>query len=217
MERRHTAQPIKCTDDDRTRTISGLGAIYYDGSEGSEYRLWDGAYERIMPGAFDRAVKEDDVRGLFNHDSNMVLGRTSSGTMKLQATSEGLRYDIEPGNTTVSKDVAEHIRRGDVSGSSFAFVVTQEEWRTETHDEEVKREIREIQEVTLYDVGPVTFPAYHSTTTETHAEARSAYEAYVHVRDTQADAGEPDDADGCELPGIDLETYQARVRAAQAD
>jgi len=216
MERRQTTQPVELRDDEK-RTISGLGAVYYDGSEGSEYRLWDGAYERIMPGAFDRAVKEDDVRGLFNHDANMVLGRTSSGTMQLRATSEGLRYEIEPGNTTVSQDVAEHIRRGDVSGSSFAFVVTQEEWRTETPSEDAKREIREIQEVRLYDVGPVTFPAYAATTTETHAEARSAYEAYRQLRDAQDDAEEPDQAEGCEMPGIDLETYQARVRAAQAD
>ena len=214
MERRHTSQPISLADE--SRNITGLGAVYYDGSDGTQYRLWDNVYERILPGAFDRAIAEDDVRGLFNHDSNMVLGRTSAGTMTLSSTRGGLKYVIRPADTTVARDVAEHISRGDVTGSSFAFRVTEENWRTEEPDTEQEREIREIREVSLYDVGPVTFPAYSGSTAETNSEARSAYEAYIATRASHATEDETEEDDAAEMPGIDLATYTARVRAAQS-
>lgn len=170
-------------------TIRGHAAVFFDGTEGTEFRLWDGAVERIMPGAFDGALSRgDDVCGLFNHDPNQVLGRRSGGTLNLSADAKGLLYNIDPPNTSAANDVVELIRRGDVQGSSFSFQVTDQEWRTED-----KVDIREIRGVELFDVGPVTFPAYEDTTTGVRArggenEARASFDAWKAVETAAAEA-----------------------------
>ena len=114
--------------DDQKPMIGGLAAVYYNGTPSTEYELFDGAVERIAPGAFDRAIREDDVLGLFNHDPDNVLGRTSSGTLSLTSTADGLSYELLVDDTRIGKDVRQFVRRGDVSGASFAFRVTSEEW-----------------------------------------------------------------------------------------
>src|SRR5689334_2288993 len=81
--------------------ISGYAAVFYDGSPGTEYQMWQGFSERIMPGAFDRCIREGhDVRALFNHDPNYPLGRTSAGTCRLSIDKRGLKYEIDPPNST---------------------------------------------------------------------------------------------------------------------
>lgn len=169
MERRFVgvtdALRVRVGDSADKPSISGYASVFYDGTDRTEYQLFDDVVERIMPGAFDRALREaDDVRALFNHDPNMPLGRTTAGTLTLSIDNAGLRYDIQPGDTTVARDVREHVKRGDVTGSSFSFVPTDEDIRKEE-----SRWIREIRGVRLYDVGPVTFPAYGATS----ADARS--------------------------------------------
>jgi len=164
MERRYTnlaaaAVQIRA-EGEGTGMIHGYGAVYYDGTPNTEYQLWPGMVERIMPGAFAQAVNRDDVRALFNHDTNMVLGRKSAGTLRVFDDNRGLRYEIDPGETTVYRDVAQFIKRKDVQGSSFAFMITDEQPRKENGIR-----IREIRGVELFDVGPVTFPAYESTST----------------------------------------------------
>jgi HK97 family phage prohead protease len=163
IDRRSTAAPVELRENrDGAPTIRGYAAKFYRASDlGTEYELWKGARERIMPGAFDKALKGDDVRGLFNHDPNMLLGRSKAGTLKLEVDEVGLRYEIQPADTSVYKDVVEYLRRGDVDGSSFQFSVPQggEEWRMEGGSE-----IRELREVKLFDVGPVVFPAYSAAT-----------------------------------------------------
>ena len=191
MERRFHNQPVTLENRaDNKPAIRGYCAVFYrEGDPKTEYCLWDDSYgravERIMPGAFDRALRQNqDVAGLFNHDPNMVLGRTSAGTMNLTKDEIGLRYEIEPGDTSVSRDVQEHIRRGDVTGSSFSFTVPPggDRW-TRTQDEDGKYfEVREVLDVELYDVGPVTFPAYQGTSAavrsaEDAAEAKASWEA----------------------------------------
>lgn len=162
-----------------TPTIQGYGAVYYDGTAGTEFRLWDGAVERVMPGAFDAVLsKGDDVGGLFNHNPNQVLGRRSAGTMTLSSDAKGLLYNIDPPDTTMSNDVVALIRRGDVRGSSFSFIPVKQEWRTENGVD-----IRELQSVEMQDVGPVTFPAYDNTTTGIRSqdggdEARASHKAW---------------------------------------
>jgi len=146
--------------DDGTATITGYASVFYrEGEPGTEYRLFDTVYERIAPGAFERAIDEDDVRALFNHDSNFVLGRNAAGTLRLTEDSVGLRYEIEPPDTEQARGVLASVERGDVSGSSFAFIPT----RTKISEEE-GRTVREIRAVELFDVGPVTYPAYPATT-----------------------------------------------------
>lgn len=169
MERRYlkadTADVCLRDANGQTGMIGGYAAVYYDGTPATEYELWPGTVERIMPGAFARAVGErDDARALFNHDTNMVLGRVSAGTLRLFDDGRGLRYEIDPGETSVYRDVATFIKRRDVQGSSFAFIVTDETPRKENGVR-----IREVRGVELFDVGPVTFPAYESTSTGVRA------------------------------------------------
>lgn len=162
--------------DDGESVIAGHAAVFYDGTPETEFELWKDLVERVMVGAFDDALsRPDNVRALFNHDPNMVLGRTPN-TLTLSTDKRGLRFEILPGSTTIATDVVEHVSRGDVTGSSFAFRVTEEKWRVEEDD----LEIREILNVELFDVGPVTYPAYEGTDVGLRAEggveeARAAY------------------------------------------
>jgi HK97 family phage prohead protease len=174
--------------DGKPPKIEGYGAVFYDGTPATEYVLWEGrterVVERIMRTAFANALtRGDDVRGLFNHDPNQVLGRTSSATMTLSVDERGLAYSILPGDTTVSRDVQEYLKRKDVTGSSFSFSVEEERW-TETKDGDKWFAVRDIISVKpLYDVGPVTFPAYTSTSASVRAagdcvDARSSLEKH---------------------------------------
>ena len=116
--------------------------------------------EVIRPGAFKKTLSDGaDVRALFNHDPNYVLGRNKAGTLQLTEDEKGLRYEIDPPDTQQGRDLTESIRRGDVSQSSFAFSTVQDAWRKD----EDGIEIRELIEVELYDVSPVTYPAYEDT------------------------------------------------------
>lgn len=173
--------------------IVGRAAVFYDGSEETDHKLFEAIvdergntvvpalHERISERAFNKALKErQDVRALFNHDPNLVLGRTASGTLKLEKTLRGLEYRVTPGKTTIASDVVEHIRRGDVTGSSFGFKVLDQRF---THDKERNVDIREIRSVDLLDVSPVTYPAYKATDVSMRAsgddeEARSAHAAF---------------------------------------
>jgi HK97 family phage prohead protease len=129
--------------------------------------------ERIAPGAFTEALKRSDVRGLFNHNPSQLLGRSSAGTMRLTEGSDSLLYEIDPPDTSVARDVTALIKRGDVTGSSFAFTVRTDEWTKATTPGDLPlRTIKEIDE--LRDVGPVTFPAYEETTVQARDAASAA-------------------------------------------
>lgn len=141
---------------EESRKVVGYAAVFNSDSE----EMW-GFKERIAPGAFDEAISVSDVRALFNHDPNMLLARTSSGTLTLSVDERGLRYEFEAPNTTAGNDLLEMLKRGDVSQSSFAFTVKDEKW-DEVKDEMPIRTITKVKR--LYDVSPVTYPAYPDTT-----------------------------------------------------
>lgn len=130
-----------------------------------------GFVEQIAPGAFAKTLKEADVRALFNHDPNFVLGRNKSGTLRMAEDSDGLAYEIDLPDTTLGRDVAVLLERGDISGSSFGFRVIEDDW-AETRS---GFPLRTLKEVALRDVGPVTYPAYvdSSSALRSFAEARS--------------------------------------------
>lgn len=146
------------------RTVEGYAALFGSESE----RLWD-FYEVIEPGAFDNADLSD-VRALFNHDPNSLLARTASGTLSLSVDEKGLFYRFEMPDTTLGNDLLEMLRRGDINQSSFAFTIKEDSWE-EQDDRTYLRHIRQIDKV--YDVSPVTYPAYSQTT----ATARSFEQA----------------------------------------
>jgi len=184
VERRFSPHEVRLEQrEDGPPKIVGHAAVFYrEGVPGTEYRVGQWFTERVMDGAFDRAIKErQDVRALFNHDPNLVLGRTAAGTVSLRADKTGLLYEIEPGDTQVARDVLEHLRRGDVTGSSFAFRPVKSNW-IETDDDEP--DVREILDVDLYDVSPVTFPAYGGTDAQVRSdsEAVAEYQAWKQRR-----------------------------------
>jgi HK97 family phage prohead protease len=192
MERRMTpAGEIKVeTRADGGKTIVGYGAVFHrDGEAGTEYRLGSDIVERIAPTAFTRALKEKhDARALFNHDPNMLLGRAGAGTLRLSVDERGLRYEIDIPDTQVGKDVATSIARGDLAGSSFAFSIN---GKTGQRFEKGKdHDVRHILDVDLFDVGPVTYPAYEGTTTGLRsgdaADAREAREAWRKEAEAEA-------------------------------
>ncbi|MBD2810495.1 HK97 family phage prohead protease [Xenorhabdus sp. Vera] len=145
------------TPEGQPTRIVGYGSVFNSRSE----PLW-GFREIIKPGAFDE-VLNDDVRGLFNHDPNFILGRSTSGTLSLSVDDKGLRYDITAPDTQTIRDlVLAPMQRGDITQSSFAFRVARdgEEW----YEDEEGIVIREIHRVArLHDVSPVTYPAYQET------------------------------------------------------
>ena len=134
--------------------IAGYAAVFNMRSD-----LLGGYFvEIIAPGAFDEVLAQD-VRGLFNHDPNYLLGRTISGTLRLTTDERGLAYEIDTPDTMTIRDlVVAPIARGDMSGSSFAMRVAPggDTWHEE--DGVVVRTIYKVAE--LRDVGPVSFPAY---------------------------------------------------------
>jgi len=154
-------------------TITGYAAVFNQATE-----LW-GFKEQIAPGAFARALSENqDVRALLNHDPNLVLGRTKNDTLTLEEDDHGLKYTVQVADTSAGRDALELIRRGDVDQSSFAFSVRTETW-------EKAEQLVTIDEIEmLYDVSPVTYPAYQGTSVSARsalAEAGIDIEAFSRI------------------------------------
>lgn len=134
--------------------IRGYAAVFNQLSQ----PMW-GMRERIKPGAFKATLAAGaDVRALFNHDPSQILGRTKAATLALEEDSIGLRYVINPPDTTVGRDLMVNIRRGDITQSSFGFRSVDEEYKKENG-----QFVRELVSVELFDVSPVTYPAYTGT------------------------------------------------------
>ncbi len=144
---------LRAADDEESGKISGYAALFNVESDD----LFFGS-ETIKPGAFTKTLQDADVRALWNHDSNFVLGRNKAGTLKLREDSKGLFTEITPPDAHWASDLMESIRREDVTQMSFGFRTVRDEW----HSKDDKTE-RHILEVELFDVSPVTFPAYPQT------------------------------------------------------
>lgn len=130
-------------------------AVLFD----QETTLCEGIYEKVDKKAFERALKDDDIRCLFNHDPNYVIGRKKSGTLELEERDDGLYFSVVPPENQWCKDLEKSIKRGDINQCSFAFSVKKDEFKT---DEEGGIH-RTILDGKLYDVSIVTYPAYEET------------------------------------------------------
>ena len=124
--------------------------------------LYAGVQEKVAKGAFLDSIQRDDIRALFNHDPNFVLGRNMAKTLNLKEDSQGLYFEITLPDTQAARDLVTSIKRGDISQNSFAFRVMPggQDW-TESPDGSMK--IRTLTKVKLFDVSPVTYPAYPTT------------------------------------------------------
>lgn len=137
-------------------------------SVGNEYTLYEDSNnvfsEVIAKGAF-RNVANDDIRVLLNHDPNLILGRTASGTAKVEEREDGLYYEwVNDPNISYSRDLAISIQRGDISQSSFAFRIKNYEDKYTKMDDGRTKVLRTITEMEkVYDVSPVTYPANPDT------------------------------------------------------
>lgn len=179
-----------------------------------------GFVEQAAPGAFAKTVAEGDIRALVNHDPNRLLGRTRSGTLRLAEDTTGLHYEVDLPSTRDAIDVRALAERGDLTGSSFTFRAMQDgdEWSLT----EQEYPLRTLTEVRLYDVGPVTFPAYLSTEEEQTALAMRSLAAHLDITPEAVAAaadlralikGEGDESEGPEQHSTSPDGSVARALA----
>lgn len=141
--------------DDKPPTLTGYAAVFDQETDLGWFR------EVVRPGAFAGSLADgDEIRALFNHDPNLILGNTIAKTLTLAEDDTGLRFELAPPDTVAGRDLIASIERGDVRGCSFSFDTLKDTWTYEDDGDD----LRELLDVRLFDVGPVTFPAYDATT-----------------------------------------------------
>lgn len=173
------------TNADGLRKITGYAAVFEKLSDDLGWFR-----EKIQPGAFAETIGADDIRALWNHDSNFPLGRNKSGTLVLSEDDHGLKIEIDPPDTQWARDLMTSIDRGDVDQMSFGFQTLSDKWEMVEGED-----IRTLIKVRLFDVSPVTFPAYP----DTEVGLRSLEE---HRKQSGPSAGGQDNADP--LIGLNL-------------
>ncbi len=162
IERRDYTIEGLAVDETEAPHIRGYAAVFDSESQPLMEMGGQTFVERVAPGAFANSIDGGDVRALWNHDPNYVLGRTTAETLRLSEDEHGLAVDIIPPDTGWARDLMTSMRRGDVNQMSFGFQVVRDQWETERSDKGT-RNVRTLLEVRLYDVSPVTFPAYPQT------------------------------------------------------
>ncbi len=138
--------------DGKGMTISGYSAVFNTVTDLGPFR------EQIAPGCFSDSIGQDDVRALFNHDPNLVIGRNKAGTLRLAEDAKGLSMACDLPDTQFARDLATSIERGDISQQSFGFETLDDDWQMKDG-----APLRTLKRVRLWDVSPVTFAAYPST------------------------------------------------------
>lgn len=164
MERRIIPGTIELRGKGKATKLCGYAAVFNSDSEDL-----GGFVERIASGAFTTALSRSDldVRCLFNHDQSQLLGRTKSNTLRVSQDSKGLWYEVDVPDTSVGRDILTMCERGDITQSSFGFSIADggQEWS----ENYTRRLITQVSQ--LYDVSPVTTPAY----TAASVQARDAF------------------------------------------
>ena len=172
---------FKTRDDGGEPTIEGYFAVF-----NSNYEMWEGASESIAEGAFDRSIS-GDIRALTNHDTTLVLGRTTANTLELKSDAHGLwgRVRVNPKDSD-AMNTYERVKRGDVSQCSIGFIV-----RSEETEFDASGNIHwTITDVDLFEVSVCTFPAYEETgisarkrdAAELEKRRAEAWRAQMHAR-----------------------------------
>tara|TARA_R110000824_G_scaffold21303_3_gene79533 strand:+ start:501 stop:1151 length:651 start_codon:yes stop_codon:yes gene_type:complete len=154
LERRNHNEAVGVrVEENGTHILTGYAARFNTLSQNL-----GGFVEVVDPTAFNQTIGESDVRALFNHDINHVIGRLSANTLRLVVDEVGLKYEIDLPDTAAGRDLAVSVERRDITGSSFGFRAIADQWG-ETADGFPRRT---LLTVALRDIGPVTFPAYLS-------------------------------------------------------
>ena len=154
---RSQATQFRAAEDNGKKYIEGYFAVF-----NSNYTLWPGATESIDPGAFNGAL-DDDIRALIDHETRLVLGRTTAKTLELKVDNKGLwgRIEINEDDQDAMNLYA-RVERGDVNQCSFGFEILEED-TTYNDDDTVHWTIKKVK---LYEVSVVTFPAYEDTSVQ---------------------------------------------------
>jgi uncharacterized protein len=138
-----------------------------------------GFVEEVAQGATTKTIREGDIRALFNHDPNMILGRSvkGEGTLRLGEDSTGLVYEVDMPDTSYARDLRVSMERGDVTQSSFGFntVSGKESWTRS----EGELPLRTLNEIRLFDVSPVTYPAYVDSTSGVSQRSLQAFAEFM--------------------------------------
>lgn len=157
-----SARDFKTREEGDALFIEGYFAVF-----NTEYDLWAGAYETVLPGAFDGCLGQD-TRALINHDTTLVLGRTKAGTLELRTDSHGLWGKIAINRSdTDAMNLYARVQRGDVDQCSFGFDIEQERFCDDGGDK-CHWEIEKVNP--LYEVSVCTFPAYKETSVAARKE-----------------------------------------------
>lgn len=188
---------FRAEGEDGSMTIVGHASTFSDPYDLGPFE------EQVSPSAFDRAIKEDDVRALFNHDPSQVLGRTKSGTLRLAIDKVGLVSEIDLPASAVA--VREAIERGDVDQMSFAFTVVKESWE----ERDGAKPLRTLEEVELFDVSPVTYPANANT----DVALRSLEAVRAETEERSEDAEDTED----EAPTVPLAFRRRQLQVIEAE
>jgi HK97 family phage prohead protease len=165
VKREHRfASEVRAVSTDAGKKLSGYAAVFNVPAEiGGRFN------EVLRPGCFDACLAADpDVRALWGHSDLTVLGRTTAGTLRLRTDSKGLFYEVDLPDTQAANDLWLSVSRKDVTGSSFGFVAVKDNWIPASKPGQLPT--REILAADVFDVSPVSFPAYENGTT---VDARS--------------------------------------------
>ena len=187
IEQRTIPCEFRVSSDSGKSTIFGYAAKF--GVRSADLGGW---CEIIAPDAFKASLASNpDVRGLFNHNPDHILGRTTAGTMRLSTDDTGLAYEIDPPDTQVARDLMVSMQRGDISQSSFGFVCNDASWG---YDQATGMDVRTVKQAELFDCSPVTYPAYPDATSGVRSlpsdmpvEVRSKLAAKYSKRDSSAE------------------------------
>lgn len=177
VDKRFVSSELRAESQGDEMVLTGYAAKFNTESEDL-----GGFREIVMPGAFSRMIREkQDVRALVNHDPNLVLGRTKNGTLNLEEDATGLKFRCVLPSTQAARDAFALVKRGDVTGCSFAFIAKDQSWEDKRSENGDLYAVRRLMDVDMMDVSPVvTYPAYNAT--EVSTEARAGLKAQVSKR-----------------------------------
>lgn len=173
---------IELRADEDKKTLAGYAAKF----ESLSVPLF-GFREKIRKGAFADAIKKNNIRALWNHNPDFVLGSTKNGTLQLQEDSKGLRFDLELPDTQAGRDAAVSVSRRDVDGMSFSFEAKKQEW----DEKDEKNVIRTLIEVDVKEISPTAFPAYPATKVVARS-VKDDYEDYSNEQKTEKEKRQND-------------------------
>jgi uncharacterized protein len=187
------AAELRASDDGNS--LTGYAAVF-----GSPSEDLGGFTETVDAHAFDRCLAANpDIRALFNHDTGSVLGRTKNGTLQLSVDSRGLKMTVALPDTTLGRDVRELVKRQDISGMSFGFMVNEDVWNfSKVDDKDVVTRV--LMDCEVFEVSAVAFPAYPGTSVSARSlwpdgkpelvETRGVKPTAAPVAPTEADKAE---------------------------